>query len=227
MQRSRNRRGSFTEKLEGKRQVVTQWQRENVRNGTKDFLRIVCKASLALLRQITRQFLGGGRRVRGGCRWGFWESWWWLREGEEKSFCFSSLILGDVSSSVDSTCGVNQSSGEYVSRWEVALKLDQFGRTSLKSKCCNHGVSSNCNSHGCCLLAAHELKKRYVVANYRLAQIWKDMNVQDVWRITVRVTSGSHLGMTRRFTVSLHTRWNLHWREHAQQENSFWHIRLD
>lgn len=33
-----------------------------------------------------------------------------------KFFCFSSLILGGVSSSVGSTCGVNQSSGEDASR---------------------------------------------------------------------------------------------------------------
>lgn len=55
----------------------------------------------------------------------------------------------------------------------------------------------NCNFHGCCLLAVHELEKRYIVASNRpndVAQKCKDMNVQEAWRIFVGVT-GSHCNM--------------------------------
>lgn len=48
--------------------------------------------------------------------------------------------------------------------------------------------------------------KRYIVAKRGsddVAQNWKDMNVQDVWRIIVRVT-GSPLGVICCFAVSPH-----------------------
>lgn len=71
---------------------VTTWK---CQEWNSRFFRIVCEASLALLKQTAHHLFRGEELDGGGvsCRWWLWESWWWLREGENKVFVCILLLL--------------------------------------------------------------------------------------------------------------------------------------
>lgn len=89
-----NWRGSFEEKLE---KSGKWWEKDNARIARTmlkifffflSFLRTTCEAFLPCWDRSCTKILAGK-----GCKWGFWESCWWLTGGED--FCFVFLCSFD------------------------------------------------------------------------------------------------------------------------------------